>query len=115
MAFSCNGDGLMRLGCLIHKAVQIGPRLARDALIYSKKLFSPKAKPSKINTLDSRLRGNDDFFSVSLAVSVLHTWPLVLRKRTYIGMSCQVIGVTHKIQHSLSSRRQYIRVSKAEQ
>jgi len=26
----------------------------------------PKAKPSKINTVDSRLRGNDNFFSVSL-------------------------------------------------
>jgi hypothetical protein len=35
----------------------------RDALIYSEKSFLPKAKPSKINTLDSRLRGNDDFLA----------------------------------------------------
>jgi|GEM_PF-3616739 len=40
---------------------------ARDTLIYSEKSVLPKAKSSKINTLDSRLRGNDDFFSVSLA------------------------------------------------
>jgi hypothetical protein len=33
----------------------------KDALIDSGKLVLPKAKPSKINTLDSRLRGNDDF------------------------------------------------------
>ena len=38
---------------------------ARDALIYSEKSCLPKAKPSKIKTLDSRLRGNDACFSVS--------------------------------------------------
>ena len=36
------------------------------ALIYSEKIVSAKIKPRKINTLDSRLRGNDDFFNVSL-------------------------------------------------
>jgi len=41
-------------------------RALGDALIYSEKPFLPKAKPSKINPLDSRLRGNDDFFSVCL-------------------------------------------------
>ncbi len=39
---------------------------AKDTLIYSEKSFSPKARHSKINTLDSRFRGKDDFFSVSL-------------------------------------------------
>jgi len=39
---------------------------SKDTLIYSEKPFLPKAKPSKIKALDSRLRGNDDFFSVSL-------------------------------------------------
>ena len=37
----------------------------KNALIDSGKLFLPKAKPSKIKSLDSRLRGNDDFLSVS--------------------------------------------------
>ena len=39
---------------------------SKDALIYSEKSFSPKAKSSKINILDSRRRGNDGFFSASL-------------------------------------------------
>ena len=42
----------------------------KDALIYSEKLCLPKEKPRKIKTLDSCLRGNDDFFSASLTVIV---------------------------------------------
>ncbi len=38
----------------------------KNALIDSGKLVLPKAKPRKINSLDSHLRGNDDFLSVSL-------------------------------------------------
>ncbi len=40
--------------------------ISKDALIYSEKSCFSKSKPSKINTPGSRLRGNDDFFSVSL-------------------------------------------------
>ena len=56
---------------------------AWGALIYSEKSFLPKAKPSKIKTLDSRLRGNDNFFSVSLVAHgacrpmILPPWSLV--------------------------------------
>jgi hypothetical protein len=39
---------------------------AKDALIDLEKSFLPTIKPRKINILDSRFRGNDDFFSVSL-------------------------------------------------
>ena len=38
----------------------------KNVLIDSGKLVLAKAKPSKITSLDSHLRGNDDFFSVSL-------------------------------------------------
>lgn len=44
----------------------------KGALIDSEKPFLPKAKSSKIKTLDSRLCGNNDFFSVSLNCTV---WP----------------------------------------
>jgi hypothetical protein len=44
----------------------------KGALVDSEKPFLPKAKSSKIKTLDSRLCGNNDFFSVSLNCTV---WP----------------------------------------
>ena len=34
----------------------------KDVLIYSEKSHLPKVKPSKIKTLDSRFRWNNDFF-----------------------------------------------------
>ena len=52
-----------------HIVIALVGLTTRDALIYSEKPFLPKAKPSKIKALDSRLRGNDDFFSVSLVAS----------------------------------------------
>ena len=57
---------------------------SRDTLIYSEKSCLPKAKPSKINTLDSRLRGNDDLFSVSLVVSLI-----------FKGLRLKALGAAH--------------------
>jgi hypothetical protein len=47
--------------------------IPKDALIYSEKPCLPKAKTSKIKALDSRLRGNDDFFSVFLTTIKANT------------------------------------------
>jgi hypothetical protein len=51
-----------------------------EALIYSEKSCLPKAKPSKINTLDSRLCGKDDFFSISSAKYSLEAFGTTLNQ-----------------------------------
>ncbi len=47
------------------QTVLMADNFARDVLIYSEKSYLPKTKPSKIKALDSCLRRNGDFFSVS--------------------------------------------------
>ncbi len=69
-----------KLGVEIGGSIDCFQFYTRNTLIYSEKSCLPKAKPSKINILDSRLRGNDDFFSVSLALGVLLL--LLMRKIT---------------------------------
>jgi hypothetical protein len=61
-----------------------------DALIYSEKSCLPKAKPSKIKTLDSRLRGNDNFFSVSFADLIGLVCRLEYMRKPLNPYSCQL-------------------------
>ncbi|AQR64920.1 hypothetical protein BXU06_07460 [Aquaspirillum sp. LM1] len=67
-------------------AINLAANSSRDAQITSEKLCLSKAKSIKINTLDSRLRGNDDFFSVSLVASH-HDLNRLTGDSTVFGMS----------------------------